>query len=884
MPTEAPGDTNAYARDADGGHLPAWKAFTRRVGEGGDVGIRHETFLVRDGEDEAVDNDMPPTGLGDGGEVVPAPGRAETAGGRLGRTAGDDAPADCAAETHPVMIDGSVLYVATNGDAVVRRDGTSTRLDADAPSDARPVRVDDGRYALYGGRTERYRHGALGDGVEESRLVVVDAASERAEASVTLDADLDGDGDAEIVTTVADATDGARIGAYDVDGTELATGPGCGSGWRHQLCVAPFAPDGWPELAVVRKPHVDRTLEFYRLDDDGLTVTATHGRYASHTYGSRNVDGGLAADLHGDGRSELLLPTADHRALAAVRRASGGVERAWTLPLGGNLATNVVGVALDDGRCRDDRRGPDLARVARDRVGRASTRWTDRGLLSPASNGGYGQEASGSRGAGGAVRTRRLWGERGRRHGVGGRARPAVVCRRLPDRRPRRTDRTGDGARSRVSPAQRRRHDRRIHPPRGVRAGHLDRAAGAVGPGRPRRGGRAGGDGHRHRDDRRRRAYQHDRLHPRSDALLPGVRRRLVSPHQGRVMTTGSRGLEAGERSPAKSRAEGPESQAADGTTAPTPAVAVDDLHKRFGTGPDAVTAVDGVSFAVDPGSVVGLLGPNGAGKTTLIKSILGMVVPDRGAVRIKGIDAREAPRAAYAHVDAMLEGARNDYWRLTVRENLRYFATISGVDPASVAGRHERLLDRLDIADKADEPVRNLSRGMKSKVSLASVLAGGAEVVFLDEPTLGLDVESARTFQAEIRRLAAETGLTVILSSHDMGVVETVCDRVIVVSAGEIVADDTVDGLLRQGDAHTVELTSPAFDRGLLATLRDRVDVTAVDRLDRGARIQVTTDTEGLYALMATLRDHDVSLSRVRTVERDLSDVLVDLTTAEVA
>ncbi|TKX83017.1 ATP-binding cassette domain-containing protein, partial [Halorubrum sp. SS5] len=100
--------------------------------------------------------------------------------------------------------------------------------------------------------------------------------------------------------------------------------------------------------------------------------------------------------------------------------------------------------------------------------------------------------------------------------------------------------------------------------------------------------------------------------------------------------------------------------------------------------------------------------------------------------------------------VDAMLEGARNDYWRLTVRENLRYFATISGVDPDSVAARHDRLLDRLDLADKADTPVRDLSRGMKQKVSLASVLAGGAELVFLDEPTLGLDVESARTLRAE--------------------------------------------------------------------------------------------------------------------------------------
>jgi len=348
-------------------------------------------------------------------------------------------------------------------------------------------------------------------------------------------------------------------------------------------------------------------------------------------------------------------------------------------------------------------------------------------------------------------------------------------------------------------------------------------------------------------------------------------------------MTTRGREVDVGDRASEGARQErngaaGP--RGADGTATATPAVAVDGLYKQFGSGADAVTAVDGVSFAVDRGSVVGLLGPNGAGKTTLIKSILGTVRPDAGSVRIMGIDAREAPREAYAHVDAMLEGARNDYWRLTVRENLRYFATISGVDPASVADRHERLLERLNIADKADEPVRNLSRGMKGKVSLASVLGGGADVVFLDEPTLGLDVESARTFQAEIRRLAAETGLTVLLSSHDMGVVETVCDRVIVVSDGRIVADDTVDALLGPDGSHTVRLTSPAFDRERVAALRDRVAVTEVERLNRGARIEVTTDTDGLYALMAHLREHDVPLSRVRTVERGLSDVLVDLTT----
>jgi hypothetical protein len=289
---------------------------------------------------------------------VPTPPLAYAADGAFGLV---DTPADCAAHTHPVVVDGGLLYVATNGDVVVRREGVETRLDARAPADARPVRIGGDRYALYGGRTTRYAHGALGDTVEGSRLLLVDAARGRIDADVALDAptvfeglsplvaDLDGDGDAEVVTTVAASAVGARIRAYGTDGTELATGPVYGPGWRHQLCVAPFGPDGRPELAAVRKPHVDRTLEFYRLDGSGLTVTATHEGYASHTYGSRILDGGLAADLDGDGRPELLVPTAGRRMLAAVRRTARGADRAWSLPLGGDLVTNVAGVGLGDG-------------------------------------------------------------------------------------------------------------------------------------------------------------------------------------------------------------------------------------------------------------------------------------------------------------------------------------------------------------------------------------------------------------------------------------------------------------------------------------------------------------------------------------------------------
>jgi len=314
------------------------------------------------------------------------------------------------------------------------------------------------------------------------------------------------------------------------------------------------------------------------------------------------------------------------------------------------------------------------------------------------------------------------------------------------------------------------------------------------------------------------------------------------------------------------------------------PAVAVAGLTKRFGAGADAVTAVDDVSLSVAPGSVVGLLGPNGAGKTTLIKLILGIVLPDAGTVRIGGIDARERPRAAYARADAMLEGARNDYWRLTVRENLRYFATIGGVDPDAVADRHDRLLDRLGLADRADTPVRDLSRGMKQKVSLASVLAGGADVVFLDEPTLGLDVESSRTLERELRRLAAEKGLTVVLSSHDMDTIETVCDRVLIMSGGRIVADDAVDDLLRGGPS-ALRIASGDLDAETVAGLRERFDVRRADgaaggESDRGpAAIEVVVDGDDLYALLDRLRDRGVTIDRIATVEPDLEDVFVDLT-----
>ncbi len=309
-------------------------------------------------------------------------------------------------------------------------------------------------------------------------------------------------------------------------------------------------------------------------------------------------------------------------------------------------------------------------------------------------------------------------------------------------------------------------------------------------------------------------------------------------------------------------------------------AVSVRGLSKTFGSGADAVTAVDDVSFRVAQGEVVGLLGPNGAGKTTTIKSMLGLVVPDAGTVRIDGVDVHEHPRRAYERVDAMLEGARNDYWRLTVRENLRYFAAVRGEDPDATADRHDRLLERLDLAEKADTAVRDLSRGMKQKVSLASVLAGRVSVAVLDEPTLGLDLESSVTLRRELRRLADERGVTLLVSSHDMDVIEDVCDRVLIMNEGRIVADDGVDGILADFETRGYRITAGGVDQRALAALRDGFEVTEVDRLDGDrTRITVAADSTAFYRLTDAMERQELRVDAVETLQPDLGEAFVELT-----
>jgi ABC-2 type transport system ATP-binding protein len=317
-----------------------------------------------------------------------------------------------------------------------------------------------------------------------------------------------------------------------------------------------------------------------------------------------------------------------------------------------------------------------------------------------------------------------------------------------------------------------------------------------------------------------------------------------------------------------------------DRDAAAEPAVAVENLRKVYGSGDDAVTAVDGVDLTVEAGTAVGLLGPNGAGKTTTIKSVLGLIAPTDGRARVAGVDVHDDPAGAYGHVGAMLEGARNAYWRLTVRENLAFFAALGGQRPSAARDRQDELLEQFGLTDKADTAVRELSRGQKQKVSLACTLARDAEVVFLDEPTLGLDVESSLELRRELRRLVEEESMTVLVSSHDMDVIEAVCDRVVIMSEGEIVADDGVENLLDvfRTQTYEVQVAEPvaAEDRELLA---EQFGADDFEPVDGGERFVAQVTGDEFYDLVDRLRAGGYAVDTFDAVEPDLEEVFLHVT-----
>ncbi|MGV8145472.1 MAG: ABC transporter ATP-binding protein [Alkaliphilus sp.] len=215
----------------------------------------------------------------------------------------------------------------------------------------------------------------------------------------------------------------------------------------------------------------------------------------------------------------------------------------------------------------------------------------------------------------------------------------------------------------------------------------------------------------------------------------------------------------------------------------------------------ESIKAVDDISFSVKKGEIFGLLGPNGAGKTTTVKMICALIRGDGGEILVNGVNNVKRRTKALRSISAVLEGNRNIYWRLTVRENLEFFAALKGKSPKKLKDKIDYYIDFFDLAEKEKETARNLSRGMQQKLAIATALVSGTEIILLDEPTLGLDVKASYEIRDLLKRIAKENGTTIIITTHDMSVVQEICERVIIINNGAIIAEDKVENLLRLFD-----------------------------------------------------------------------------------
>ncbi len=214
--------------------------------------------------------------------------------------------------------------------------------------------------------------------------------------------------------------------------------------------------------------------------------------------------------------------------------------------------------------------------------------------------------------------------------------------------------------------------------------------------------------------------------------------------------------------------------------------IEVQGIHKRFGS----VVAVDDVSFTAADGVVTGLLGPNGAGKTTTLRVLSTLIVPDRGRALVDGLDVALEPLEVRRRM-GILPDARGLYPRLTAREHVRYYGELHGLPTAVIARRCDELMDLLDLKGVADRRVEGFSNGERTKVALCRALVHDPGNILLDEPTNGLDVMSTRGVRTLIRQLKAQ-GRCVVFSSHVMQEVAALCDRIVVVAKGRVVADGT--------------------------------------------------------------------------------------------
>jgi ABC-2 type transport system ATP-binding protein len=306
-------------------------------------------------------------------------------------------------------------------------------------------------------------------------------------------------------------------------------------------------------------------------------------------------------------------------------------------------------------------------------------------------------------------------------------------------------------------------------------------------------------------------------------------------------------------------------------------AVEVGDLTKRY----DSLTAVDGISFSIAQGEVFGLLGPNGAGKTTTINILTGLARPDSGAIHIGGVGCTSNPKAAQ-HLTGVVPDESNLYPELTGFDNLTFCAALYGMRKAARETRARELLSTFGLTDAANRKFGGYSKGMKRKLTIAAGIIHQPSILFLDEPTTGIDVATAR----QIRQLIADlhqSGTTILLTTHYIEEAERLCERIAFLVSGRIVRNDTVADLMQPIKGRHLMLLSMS-DGGqalceALAAAFEQLDFQALP----GGQVRVeSSEPIRVGPLVRFLEDRGVEVSEARRLRPSLEEVFAQVTGLE--
>ncbi len=302
-------------------------------------------------------------------------------------------------------------------------------------------------------------------------------------------------------------------------------------------------------------------------------------------------------------------------------------------------------------------------------------------------------------------------------------------------------------------------------------------------------------------------------------------------------------------------------------------AIEIDRLTRRFG----ALRAVDGLSLEIPRGVVFGFLGPNGSGKTTTIRLLLGLLAPSEGRAAVLGFDVARDADAIRARAGALLEHT-GLYDRLSAQANLDYYARIARMPAGDRAARIKDVLAQIGLWDRRREPIREWSRGMKQKLAVARALLPRPALVFLDEPTAGLDPVAAAALRDDLAALARHDGTTVFLTTHNLTEAERLCHQVAVVRNGKLLAAGAPSDLReRMSGQPQVTIAGRGLDARVASILRDRAEVSGVEA--RGSEIIVALrDGADVADLVAAAVGAGAAVEEVRRHKASLEDLFLDL------